>query len=143
MMSTEAGVPVASTTAAKKAGSQFSATCQANRASESDVKTKIKDIDVSELSGSEGSKMINSDMEEVLKKNMRQLSNRASTVKSVGKVTDMVLPRKKMVFMTVSPDVLIKWSSKPLKNPLSKIDPQYTKDALKCFAGTQPFYCYP
>lgn len=75
------------------------------------MKTKIKDIDIPELSGSESSKMINADMEDVLQKSAKQLSKRASLMDQPKNITELVLPRKKLFFFTVPPQELIKWTS--------------------------------
>lgn len=93
-------------------GSMLEATRQAHRVSEStEMKTKIKDIELPEFSSSEGSKVINPDMEDVLQKSMKQFSKRASAQVKVEDITELVLPRKRLVFLTVPPSALIKWSS--------------------------------
>jgi len=92
-------------------GGQFLATRKASRASKAtDMKTKIKDIELPELSGSESSKMLNPDMEDVLQKNMSQLAKRASLVERPKDIKELVLPRKRFLFMSVTSETLIKWS---------------------------------
>lgn len=93
--------------------SVLEATRQAHRVSEStEMKTKIKDnIDLPELSSSEGSKMMNPDIEDVLQKTMQQFTKRASSQVQIKDITELVLPRTRLLCMTVSPSTLIKWSS--------------------------------
>lgn len=55
--------------------------------------------------------MMNPDMEDVLQKSAKQLSKRASLMDQPKDVTELVLPRKRLLFFTVPPQQLIKWTS--------------------------------
>lgn len=104
----------------KTPGQQFCATRAAHRVSESPLlKSKIKeDIELPELSGSEGSRLLNAEMENVLQNNVKQMTKRISLMEQPKDITELVVPRRKLVFLTVPPNILIKWS--PV-NPISFI----------------------
>ncbi len=97
---------------AADSGGSFKATRQAHRASEAiGYKTKIKEnIEFSELSSSE-SKILAPEMDDLLQKNMKVLAQRASSQAEMVDIKDLVVPRKRFLFFTISPDELIKWSS--------------------------------
>lgn len=93
----------------------MSAVNQANRASEAlGLKTKIKeDVDLPDLSASDSSKMMNTDMEEILQRNMEELQRKRDSAEAASdvKIETLVMPRKRFLFFTVPASSLIRWSS--------------------------------
>lgn len=93
----------------------MSAVKQANRASEAQgLKTKIKeDVDLPDLSASDSSKMMNTDMEEILQRNMEELQRKRDSAEAASdvKIETLVMPRKRFLFFTVPASSLIRWSS--------------------------------
>ena len=93
----------------------MSAVRQANRASEAlGLKTKIKeDVDLPDLSASDSSKMMNTDMEEILQRNMEELQRKRDSAEAASdvKIETLVMPRKRFLFFTVPASSLIRWSS--------------------------------
>lgn len=121
---------------------QFSATKQARRVSEmNDMKTKIKtmNVNVDDISGSEGSKMIAPEMEDQLKQNQQALDRRTSEEGMPKDPAELVIPRKRFGIFTISPVSLMKWTKGTLKHPLSDIGKELDKDALRCFAAIQRY----
>lgn len=92
----------------------MSAVKQANRASEAQgLKTKIKeDVDLPDLSASDSSKMMNTDMEEILQRNMEELQRKRDSAEAASdvKIETLVMPRKRFLFFTVPASSLIRWS---------------------------------
>lgn len=108
---------------------------------ESNRRTKIKTgVDISDLSGSDGSKPFAAEMEQLLMKNQEALSKRASKEASgKGSILEMVVPRTVFLFKKLRPKKLIVWSNKPLHFPLSQVNEINTKAALRSFECI-PFY---